>query len=177
MVGVAFINSATGVVAGQVLDYKWKIKIRQIDCKESDPLQGKIYSSFENRLLKPAKFLSLSMIIAQQNALLCLSDIVIILKSEMSIQSKRSFILIFSAPPGCLQYYSDPVGTIESFNFRSFEGIYPVNLDYSICVKKLEGFGCFSLTTLTTGDGTCFLFVHSFTSERLWTKLTLQSLK
>lgn len=41
MVGVAFVNSATGVVAGQVLDYKWKIKIRQIDCKESDPLQGK----------------------------------------------------------------------------------------------------------------------------------------
>jgi len=40
MVGVGFVSSGAGVVSGQVMDYKWRIKIRQIDCKESDSLQG-----------------------------------------------------------------------------------------------------------------------------------------
>ena len=31
--------------------------------------------------------------------------------------------------------------------------IYPINMDYAICLKKQQGFGCLSLSTLTAGDG------------------------
>ena len=37
------------------------------------------------------------------------------------------------APSGCLQYHSDPSGTIMSFNY----GHYLANMDYAICIERL----------------------------------------
>ncbi|CAG2169859.1 unnamed protein product, partial [Oppiella nova] len=37
------------------------------------------------------------------------------------------------APMGCLQYFTQPSGTIESFNF----GEYLNNMDYGICIERL----------------------------------------
>lgn len=47
MVGTAFaLNGGitnTSTVPGVVLNYKWNIKIRQIDCKSNDPIVGKVF--------------------------------------------------------------------------------------------------------------------------------------
>jgi hypothetical protein len=44
MVGTGFATygslANTSSVPGLVLNYKWNIKIRQIDCKANDPLEG-----------------------------------------------------------------------------------------------------------------------------------------
>lgn len=36
------------------------------------------------------------------------------------------------APPGCLQYFDEPTGMVESFNF----GEYLNNMDYAICIER-----------------------------------------
>ena len=74
-------------------------------------------------------------------------------------------IILFhkTAPTGCLQYFTNSTGSIESFNFRMTGSIYPINMDYAICLKKQQGFGCLSLSTLTAGDGkkiTLLLTLH-----------------
>ncbi len=45
--------------------------------------------------------------------------------------------------------------------------IYPINLDYAICLKKQPGFGCLSLSTLTAGDGKniTFLLLKDLTNK------------
>lgn len=40
------------------------------------------------------------------------------------------------APMGCLQYFPDSSGTIESFNFANGNGVYMGNMKYSICFRK-----------------------------------------
>lgn len=40
------------------------------------------------------------------------------------------------APAGCLQYFSDPNGTIESFNYNQGNGPYFGNLNYAICIRR-----------------------------------------
>lgn len=40
------------------------------------------------------------------------------------------------APVGCLQYFPDPSGVIESFNFNNGNGVYMGNMKYSICFRK-----------------------------------------
>jgi hypothetical protein len=37
------------------------------------------------------------------------------------------------APSGCLQYFTEPAGTIMSFNY----GHYLANIDYAICIERL----------------------------------------
>ena len=39
------------------------------------------------------------------------------------------------APFGCLQYFTEDTGTIESFNF----GHLLENMDYTVCIKDNEG--------------------------------------
>ena len=44
MVGTGFVTYGTQTntsVSGLILNYKWNIKIRQIDCKANDPFEGK----------------------------------------------------------------------------------------------------------------------------------------
>jgi len=40
------------------------------------------------------------------------------------------------APQGCLQYYTEPRGLVQSFNYQGFRGHFLQNLDYSICIKR-----------------------------------------
>jgi len=39
------------------------------------------------------------------------------------------------APNGCLQYFTEDTGTIETFNYNSAAGVLLVNQDYSSCVR------------------------------------------
>ena len=44
MVGTGYAiygNVTNSTVPGLVINYKWNIKIRQIDCKSNDPMEGK----------------------------------------------------------------------------------------------------------------------------------------
>ncbi|CAG7719876.1 unnamed protein product, partial [Allacma fusca] len=41
------------------------------------------------------------------------------------------------APPGCLQYYTDPSGTVKSFNFNGMQQLN--NEDYTVCIKSQPG--------------------------------------
>uniref|UniRef100_A0A1B0GI96 CUB domain-containing protein n=2 Tax=Lutzomyia longipalpis TaxID=7200 RepID=A0A1B0GI96_LUTLO len=40
------------------------------------------------------------------------------------------------APRGCLQYFPNPSGIIESFNFQNGRGTYPGNMNYAICFRR-----------------------------------------
>lgn len=42
------------------------------------------------------------------------------------------------APAGCLQYFPNPSGVIESFNFNNGNGVYMGNMKYSICFRKTD---------------------------------------
>merc|ERR1719495_702953 len=40
------------------------------------------------------------------------------------------------APNGCLQYFTEDTGTIETFNYNSAAGVLLVNQEYSACVRS-----------------------------------------
>jgi hypothetical protein len=45
MVGTGYVTYGTQTntsVSGLILNYKWNIKIRQIDCKANDPFEGNV---------------------------------------------------------------------------------------------------------------------------------------
>lgn len=42
------------------------------------------------------------------------------------------------APAGCLQYFPNPSGVVESFNFNNGNGVYMGNMKYSICFRKTD---------------------------------------
>uniref|UniRef100_A0A8D8Z1W6 CUB domain-containing protein n=2 Tax=Cacopsylla melanoneura TaxID=428564 RepID=A0A8D8Z1W6_9HEMI len=48
------------------------------------------------------------------------------------IDCKKDSALV--APNGCLQYYTDISGTIQSFNYMG--RLYQANLDYAICIRR-----------------------------------------
>ena len=64
----------------------------------------------------------------------------------------RIFFLII-APEGCLQYFVNPEGYIKSFNFDMEQSPYPSDLDYSICIRRQQGFCGINLGVYTEGDG------------------------
>ena len=41
------------------------------------------------------------------------------------------------APSGCLQYFTEDTGTIESFNLAN--GQLLENMDYAVCIKEGDG--------------------------------------
>ncbi|OTF80578.1 hypothetical protein BLA29_004052 [Euroglyphus maynei] len=97
-VSIVFETNALG-------DYRFHLKITQIDCRVRQP---------------PAQtgpFSSISTLAARQSR---------------TIYQKIPNQLTYPAPTGCLQYYTSPSGTFESFNF----GHYLNNLDYAICIER-----------------------------------------
>ncbi|XP_052897505.1 uncharacterized protein LOC128304364 [Anopheles moucheti] len=58
--------------------------------------------------------------------------------SEMLPQNARTVHgdIGLLAPTGCLQYFTDTSGTVESFNLASGAGPYLGGLDYAICFKR-----------------------------------------
>lgn len=45
---------------------------------------------------------------------------------------------VYAAPAGCLQYFPQPEGIIESFNYNGGTGPYLPNQDYAICFRRRE---------------------------------------
>ncbi|XP_014356828.2 uncharacterized protein LOC106709520 [Papilio machaon] len=54
--------------------------------------------------------------------------------TPLSSSADRDEYLI--APPGCLQYFPDRSGVIESFNYNRGDGPYIANLAYATCFKR-----------------------------------------
>lgn len=48
----------------------------------------------------------------------------------------NNFLFNLTAPNGCLQYFPQPSGVIESFNYNNRRGPYLPNQDYAICFRK-----------------------------------------
>ena len=65
----------------------------------------------------------------------------------------KMVLLKILAPNGCLQYYVESAGSIESFNFRMAMSPYPSELDYTICIRKQQGFCGVTLNTATADGG------------------------
>lgn len=86
-------------------DYRFHLKITQIDCR------------VRQSSLTPNLFSSVSSSVPRESR---------------TIYQKIPYQLTFAAPTGCLQYFTQPIGTIESFNF----GHYLNNLDYAICIER-----------------------------------------
>lgn len=90
-------------------DYRWHLRVTQIDCRVRQP---SINSDVSVNTVSP---------LASNG-----------LREARTIYQKIPNQLTFPAPTGCLQYFTNPTGTIESFNF----GHYLNNLDYAICIDR-----------------------------------------
>jgi len=67
-------------------------------------------------------------------------------KSE-TFRQPRTFFTEWIAPSGCLQYFIEPSGQIESFNFNNGVGPYMGDMNYAICFRRLRGNRDLRLTT------------------------------
>ncbi|KAH8297102.1 hypothetical protein KR044_004852 [Drosophila immigrans] len=67
------------------------------------------------------------------------------------------------APPGCLQYFPDAKGTVNSFNYNNGAGIYPSQINYAICFRR---------TTSTSALSIRSYFFHVGAQEAATTLLT-----
>lgn len=85
--------------------YRWKIRLTQVNCMRN-PAEAGSSGSYVRR--RSERVLS---------------------KFRNSFASLKVTI---PAPSGCLQYYTEPRGTIMSFNF----GQYLTNMDYAICIER-----------------------------------------
>jgi len=57
---------------------------------------------------------------------------------------------IVRAPSGCLQYFTQISGQVQSFNYQG--GIHLNNQDYSICIRPEDGMRFIDWTPCTPGD-------------------------
>ena len=67
------------------------------------------------------------------------------------------YFVPLSAPDGCLQYYTEEIGSIESFNWRMESSPYPALTNYAICIKRhqpsLASYCGITFAAATQGDG------------------------
>lgn len=121
-------------------DHRWQLKVTQINCNHYRPLDWKrAYGKFGVSPLWNA----------HPNANLIKGGLPLHLAGKHSTtfasgfqtMSQTASALAYEllkpqftprAPMGCLQYFTQPSGIIESFNF----GQYLNNMDYSICVQR-----------------------------------------
>lgn len=92
---------------------RWNIVIRQLECTGDKALRAS-FDAFE---------------VAEYDNTQLKTNI------ELQTSSGDDFLL---APPGCLQYFPQTIGTITSFNYNGGTGIYPPNLNYAICFRRQE---------------------------------------
>lgn len=62
------------------------------------------------------------------------------------IRAPRSIFIDWLAPPGCLQYFVQPTGQFDSFNFNNGVGQYRRRY----CIKSSDSFSPFQVLTLAT---------------------------
>lgn len=122
-------------------DHRWQVKVTQIDCNHYRPLDWKRhYAKFASSPLWNAHPL------ANGGTRLPLvggggGKYSTTFASGFQTMSQTASALAYEflrpqftprAPMGCLQYFTQPSGIIESFNF----GQYLNNMDYSICIQR-----------------------------------------
>ncbi|CRL06773.1 CLUMA_CG019555, isoform A [Clunio marinus] len=61
------------------------------------------------------------------------------LKLNETVRTPRTLVSDWLAPPGCLQYYVQPSGQIDSFNFNNGQGPYIGDMNYAICFRRQRG--------------------------------------
>lgn len=108
--------------------YKWRIRVTQVNCvrnpAESNSYSGNNGGSINDMMSGQGRTYS-SVSVAPSRA-------------KRMIGSKLRFIpfatlkVTHPAPSGCLQYFTEPTGTISSFNY----GRYLANTDYAICIER-----------------------------------------
>lgn len=109
--------------------YKWRIRITHVSCMRS-PGDAEFASSVSQpSASSTSRFSSLS-----SNSMGRRSDV----RNERMLSNRFRFIptatlkVTLAAPSGCLQYFTQPSGTIMNFNY----GQYLSNMDYAICIER-----------------------------------------
>lgn len=111
--------------------YKWRIRVTQVNCVRN-PAESGIYGGRGSQ-----GGLNLNEIASNQGR--SMSTVPIYhSRAKRMIGSKLRFLPVATlkvthpAPSGCLQYFTEPMGTISSFNY----GKYLANTDYAICIER-----------------------------------------
>lgn len=109
--------------------YKWRIRVTQVNCVRN-PAESGTYGS-------NSPGINFNEIAASQGR--SMSSVPIYhSRAKRMIGTKLRFLPVATlkvthpAPSGCLQYFTEPVGTISSFNY----GKYLSNTDYAICIER-----------------------------------------
>lgn len=117
-------------------DHRWQLKITQIDCNHYKPIDWKrTYGKYASSpLWNPhpnAMRLPLQMMGKYSTTFASGFQTMTATASALAYELLRPQFTP-RAPMGCLQYFTQPSGIIESFNF----GQYLNNMDYSICIQR-----------------------------------------
>ena len=55
--------------------------------------------------------------------------------TQINCNTNDETMKLLQAPTGCLQYFTEPSGTMQSFNYDGVNA-YSINQDYSICIAR-----------------------------------------
>ena len=100
--------------------YRWRMRITHVTCTKS--LAENLSSSSVNSMNSMSNSLNRRNDIRSERML-----------SKLRFLPYATLKVTLPAPSGCLQYHSEPSGTIMSFNY----GQYLANMDYAICIERL----------------------------------------
>lgn len=123
-------------------DHRWQVKVTQIDCNHYKPIDWKRqYAKFATSPLWNGHPNGAGAGLRLPGHLAGPGKYSTTFASGFQTMSQTASALAYEflkpqftprAPMGCLQYFTQPSGIIESFNF----GQYLNNMDYSICVQR-----------------------------------------
>lgn len=108
--------------------YKWRIRITHVSCVRSPGDADVAFANSQSSASTTSRFSSLS-----SNSIARRND-----PQTGRMLSKLRFLpmstlkVTLPAPSGCLQYFTQPSGTITNFNY----GQYLSNMDYAICIER-----------------------------------------
>lgn len=118
-------------------DHRWQVKVTQIDCNHYKPIDWKRnYGKFSASPLwnaHPNTGMKLPLHLMGKYSTTFASGFQTMTQTASALAYeflKPQFTP--RAPMGCLQYFTQPSGIIESFNF----GQYLNNMDYSVCIQR-----------------------------------------
>lgn len=115
---------ASRVINPSLVDPDWKVHVTQLECPNS---AKRVAIKRQNRNMQTADNSPLE----QDEGLESLRESKGRVTDE--IPSTDAY---WVAPEGCLQYFPQASGVIESFNFANGNGVYMGNMKYSICFKR-----------------------------------------
>ena len=118
--------------------YKWKIRATQINCVRNPAeiganpealRQSGMSTAVTTNILRRRSSLGRSLDDVNEPSFLPRTGRMMLQKFQNLFAKLKVTI---PAPAGCLQYFTEPRGTISSFNF----GQYLSNMDYAICIER-----------------------------------------